>query len=54
MHITANGKKYDVPTGSTAEDTFESLKSVLPELSNAKLEKDGDNFKAAVSYGKKG
>lgn len=53
-HIMHNGKKYDIPAGSTAAETFESLKQVLPELSNAKYVPDGDNYKVEVSYGKKG
>jgi len=53
-HITHNNKKYDIPAGSTAKQVFESLQQVMPELANAKLVKDGDNFKAEVSYGKKG
>lgn len=53
-HIDYNGTKYDIPEGSTAADTFESLKMVLPELSNATLEKNGDNYTARVNYGKKG
>ncbi len=52
--IDVNGKKYEIPAGSTAADTFESLKQALPELSNAKLKKVGDNYKANVTYGKKG
>jgi len=52
--IKHNNKKYDIPAGSTAEATFESLQAVLPELANAKLVKDGDNFKADVNFGKKG
>ena len=54
MHITANGKQYEVPAGSTPQAAFESLKGALPELSNATLEKDGDNYKAKTSYGSKG
>ncbi|MFA5252996.1 MAG: hypothetical protein WC454_10495 [Phycisphaerae bacterium] len=52
--IKHNGQSYDIPAGSTAEDTFESLKAAMPELSNAKLVKDGENYKTEVSYGKKG
>lgn len=52
--IEFNGKKYDVPEGSTAEETLESLKMAMPELSNAKLEKKGDNYVAKVNYGRKG
>ena len=53
-YIEHNGKKYSIPAGSSAADTFDSLKAALPELSNAKLVKDGENFKAQVEYGKKG
>lgn len=53
-HISHNGKKYNIPEGSSAEDTLESLQSVVPELSNANLEKDGDNWKATTNFGKKG
>ena len=53
-HIKFHKKKYDIPEGSTAKDTLESLKTVLPELANATLKKDGENFTAEVSYGKKG
>jgi UPF0288 family protein (methanogenesis marker protein 3) len=52
--IKHNGQSYDIPAGSTAEDTFDSLKAALPELSNATLVKDGDDYKAQVNYGKKG
>ncbi len=52
--IDVQGKKYEIPEGSTAQDTFEGLKLVMPELSNAKLEADGDNYKANVTYGRKG
>ena len=53
-HIKHNNKKYEIPAGATAESTFESLKQVLPELGNGKLEKDGDNYKVKINYGKKG
>ena len=53
-HIDYNGKKYDIPEGSTAKAVFESLQAVIPELSNAKLKKSGDNFTAEVNYGRKG
>lgn len=52
--IMVNKKEYPIPEGSTAEDTFEGLKLVMPELSNAKLEKHGDNWRANVAYGDKG
>ncbi len=53
-HIKHDGKKYDIPAGSTAKQTFDSLKMAVPELSNATLKKDGDNWKAETSYGRKG
>jgi hypothetical protein len=53
-HISHNGSKYPIPEGSTPQDAFESLQSAIPELSNAKLVKDGNNWKAETSYGKKG
>ncbi len=55
-YIKFQNRKYDIPAGSTAKRTFESLQQVLPELSNAKLVADGTdgNYKAEVSYGRKG
>lgn len=53
-YIEHNGQKTEIPSGSTAKATFESLQMVYPELANAKLKKDGDNYKAEVSYGRKG
>ena len=53
-HIKHNSKEYDIPAGSTPQAAFESLKTVIPELANATLKKDGDNYKAEVSYGRKG
>ena len=52
--IKHNNKKYDIPAGSTAEAVFESLQAVIPELANAKLVKDGDDYKAELNLGKKG
>ena len=55
MAFIKNGKKeYEIPEGSTAKETFESLKMAIPELANSKLVKDGPNYKTQVSYGKKG
>ena len=54
MYIKFNGKEYPVPEGSTAQETLESLKLAMPELSNAKLEKKGDNYVAKVNIGNKG
>ena len=45
MYITIDKKQYPVPAGSTAKETFESLQMVMPEIANAKLKKDGDNYK---------
>jgi hypothetical protein len=52
--IKHNGKKYPIPEGATAEAVFDNLKSVIPELNNAKLEKDGEDHKVKINYGKKG
>jgi hypothetical protein len=52
--IKHNGKTYEIPEGATAEATLESLKAAVPELSNAKLKADGENFIAETTFGKKG
>ncbi len=55
-HIKHGSKTYPIPTGGDAKTTFESLKQVMPELSNAKLtgpDKSG-NYTAQTSYGRKG
>ncbi len=56
MHIEYNGKRYPVPTGCTAAQTFEALKAAMPELANAKLRKihASDNYRAEVNLGRKG
>ena len=48
------GKEYEIPAGSTAEEAFEALKAVTPELANATLQKDGENYTTEVKFGKKG
>ena len=53
-YIKFESKKYNIPAGSTAEETLSALQQVMPEMANAKLTKDGDNYKAEVAYGKKG
>lgn len=53
-HITFNNKDYTIPAGSTAQATFDSLKTAIPEMANAKLKKDGDNFKAETALAEKG
>jgi hypothetical protein len=52
--IRHNGKEYQIPDGVSAKDAFESLKAAVPELSNATLTKDGENYNAVTSYGNKG
>jgi len=52
--IKINGKKYPIPDGSTPKATYDSLKMVMPEITNSKLTKDGDNYKVETSYGRKG
>ncbi len=55
MAVIKHGKtEYPVPEGADAKDVFESLKAANPEMSNAKLTKDGSDWKVNVSYGKKG
>lgn len=53
-HISHNGKKYDIPEGSDPQDVLDSLSAAIPELANATLKKDGDNYKAETNFGKKG
>lgn len=53
-HIEFNDKNYDIPAGSTAKETFESLQQVIPEMSNAKLEKKGENWVAKLKLAKLG
>jgi len=53
-YIKHNNTEYPIPEGSTVKETFESLKMAVPELANAKLQKDGDNWIAKTSFGKKG
>ena len=52
--IKHNGKSYEIPEGSTAEATMESLKAVIPELASATLKAEGENYVAETSFGKKG
>ena len=52
--IKWNESEYDIPEGSTAEETWASLQEVMPEAKNAKLVKDGANWKATTSFGTKG
>jgi hypothetical protein len=53
-YISHNGNKYPIPEGASPQDALDSLSQVLPELSNAKLEKDGENYKATTNFGRKG
>lgn len=53
-HIKFNSKKYEIPAGSTAQQTFESLKLVMPDMANARLTKDGDNWVAKNNFAEKG
>lgn len=53
-YISHNGNKYDIPEGSKPQDVLDSLSAAVPELANAKLVKDGDNYKAETNFGKKG
>ena len=52
--IRHNGREYPIPEGVTAQEAMESLKMAVPELSNATLTKDGENYNAVTSYGNKG
>ena len=47
-HIKHNGTEYEIPAGSTAKKTFESLKQVLPELADSKLKPKGKNWIAVT------
>ncbi len=53
-HISYGSQTFDIPEGITPTQALDSLKGAMPELANAKLEKDGDNWTAAVEYGRKG
>lgn len=53
-YIEFNGKKYTIPDGSTAKDTFESLKMAIPEMSNGKLKAKGINFIVETKPASKG
>ena len=43
-HIEHNGTIYEIPKGSSAKKTYESLKQVLPEFVNSKLKPKGKNW----------
>ena len=43
-HIEHNSTQYEIPKGSTAKKTFESLQLAIPDLANAKLKKKGKNW----------
>lgn len=52
--IKHNDRTYEIPEGVTAEATLESLKAAVPELSNAKLRREGENYVAETTFGRKG
>ena len=52
--IKHKGAEYEIPDGSTPEQTLQSLAGAIPELANATLKKDGDDFVAQVNVGRKG
>jgi hypothetical protein len=52
--IVYNNKSYDIPKGKDAFDVLEELKAVMPELNNATLTKEKDNYTVQLQYGKKG
>ncbi len=54
MYITIDKKQHQIPAGSTAKDTFDSLKLVMPEIANGTLKKDGDNYKVEKKIAKLG
>lgn len=43
-HIEHNGTNYEIPKGSTAKKTFESLVQAVPEMANGKLKPKGSNW----------
>lgn len=53
-HISHKGQKYLIPEGSDPQDVLDSLSAAIPELANATLKKDGENWKAETNFGKKG
>lgn len=53
-YISHNKNKYPIPEGADPQDVLDSLSAAIPELSNAKLVKDGENYKAETNFGKKG
>ena len=54
--ITYGSQTFDIPDGVTAQQAMDGLKGSMPELANAKLEKDGKSgdYIAKVEYGRKG
>lgn len=52
--IKYKGKTFPIAEGSTAQQTLEALKMVMPELENATLKKDGEDYTALVEPGTKG
>jgi hypothetical protein len=52
--IKYGSQKFEIPKGLTAEKALESLKAAMPELAEAKLTKDGEDYVAKVEYGRKG
>lgn len=53
--IVHNGQSYPIPEGATAEETRKSLAAAgLAELSNATLEKKGEDYHVNIRTGKKG
>ena len=53
-YILFKKNKYQIPEGADPQDVLDSLSTAIPELSNAKLIKDGENYKAEIDFGKKG
>jgi len=53
-YIKDGEKQYEIPDGSTAEETLASLAMVQPDLANAKVEKEGSHYIVTRNYGRKG